>query len=244
MKFKKPIIPISIGLIAILMLIVEFLILKPTYMISGRITDIDDNKPMAGVIVSINNTNVKTDNNGLYQIKNVGKQSEIIINQPTSYEPAPKTSVNFNNLIGSNTIIKDFKLTPTPVEMENRNEKAFNNNQFDVIWNNMHPDDQKNWGSESDYISLQQKAYEIENKNGYGVKSYKVDNKTKLLPSWQSKITDKTYKNVTEVSVEAMFMNGETEKYSYNWIKVDGRWKYFAGIKKIELQNYVDYYDN
>lgn len=243
MKFKKLIVPVSIGLI-ILMLTLGYLILRPTYIISGKITDINNNKPIAGVTVSVNNTSVKTDSSGFYQIKKAEKQSNVTINQLDPYEPTPKASVNFSNLIGSNTIIKDFKLTPTPVEMENRNEEAFDNNQFDVIWNNMHPDDQKYWGSESDYISLQQKVYEIDNKDGYGAQSHKVDNKTKLLSSWQSRVTGKTYKDVTEVSIESTYLNGETEKYTYTWIKVDGQWKYFTDAKKDELQNYVNYYGN
>lgn len=95
-------------------------------------------------------------------------------------------------------------------------------NQWDKVWEMMHPDSQAAWGSRSDF--LEQFPRKTSN-----LKSFELG-KAKKLSSWTLPDSGKTYEPAAEIPVTLVYSttSGEIQRSSImHPVYYDGQWRFF-----------------
>lgn len=100
-------------------------------------------------------------------------------------------------------------------------------NQWDKVWEMMHPDSQATWESRSTFLNEFPKATS-------NLKSYELG-KAKKLPSWTSQETGRTYEEVVEIPVTLVYSttSGEMQRSSImHPVYYEGQWRFFRNSSK------------
>lgn len=215
-----------------------------TYSVSGKVTDITNKQPIKGIKISVASHSQETDEQGTYKITgiNIFQKKYLTISAPEQY-----TKLNNIPLVYSGRQTqKDIALEPTLIEIVNRTLTGGKNGQFDYLWDLMHPDDQAYWESKEKYKSLLSERNTIATKLGTTQKSSTIGTNIRQLETWKSPITNKEYKNVTEVPVEiVMVIDGKEQPQTdlQHFALADGYYRYFTEINKDTTQKAVDAYN-
>jgi flagellar basal body-associated protein FliL len=240
---KKWIIIIIVVIILISLIGCYFLLFRPNYSVSGKMTDITNKKPVADVTVSADGKEVKTDKNGDYKLEQLKKETAVTYKQPSKFEDVESAKINFKSKIKSETVTKDISLVPTVFEMKKRLHEASKYGQYDFSWDFMHPDDQAYWGSKDEYVNTFKKLNEIRENYNLARKSYKMSENIRVLQTWKHEVTGKEYKNVTEAPTEWTYSNNEISNDTTHLIKVNGIWRYFTQANKDETKKIISDYE-
>lgn len=197
----------------------EFL-LRPTKL-SGSIIDIMSNEPLKGAIIRADGQEVVSDDNGQYELTNVGKNTKIQVLGPTeSYEAVAEEIDGLTR--------KDFKLSPTGEEAVRRIANFTLTSQYEKLYALVHPDT-KAIISKERFVYFNQRLDTEREKIGVTLTDIEIANLI-ILPEWYSSITQNKYQNVTEAQIGMIVSNrGNLTQVAgkLHLLKVEGVWNYF-----------------
>ena len=197
----------------------EFL-LRPTKL-SGSIIDTMSNEPLKGAIIRSDGQEVVSDDNGWYELTNVGKKTKIQVLGPTESYEAVAEEVN-------GLTRKDFKLSPTGEEAVRRIANLTLTRQYEKLYALVHPDT-KAIISKERFVYFNQRLDTEREKIGVTLTDIEIAN-LRLLPEWYSSITQNKYQSVTEAQIRMIVTNrGNLMRVAgkLHLLKVEGVWNYF-----------------
>jgi hypothetical protein len=239
---KKITIPI---ISAIILIITGFgFIYGYTYNVKGVITDVATEKPIENVEVKIGDFKATTDENGQYEIEDIKiyQREDIELEAPEDYIEADSIKIDYQN----REITKDLKLEPTLKRMANLVTESAISYQQDYIWDFMHPDDKKYWKNKKEYSETYKKLKEARDRLGFGEKSFEIGDNIRALDDWQHERTNKKYKDVMEVPINYVLIEGggeRTQRELKYFKRVDGFYHYFYTQDKEELKKGLEIYN-
>ncbi len=243
---KKQVLLIIILIVSIS--IISLVVFNLTYAIEGNVTDIATGESVAGVKAIVANHEGTTDDKGHYKIKGIKlyQKGDLTINVPEGYIDVNPIKIDY----GSRFIRKDFTIEPTLERVVTLVNIALKNNQYDYVWDFIHPDVKKYWDSKDEYVTLNKLVADVIEQRilRKSIKSITISGNIRTLDSWKFKTInpDKEYKDVLEVPVEIVYIqNGkeqpQTELFYYQ--RVDGFYHFFASVDKDSLKEMVKLYD-
>ena len=212
---------------------VVYYLLNPVYIVTGKVTDTDNGKLVKGLKVQANNQESETADDGIYELKNVKKNTAVkYIISPEYEQISPQINYNEFTKINLHTrkINKDLDLNITQDEKVKRVratiEKIFEDEKFgrfDDLYEELHPDCQA-LISKEDFIK--------DRKNFFSTATlvdYKIGD-IKFLDKWHFDELNKDYENTAEAETTyvaqylGMTLNSNNLTH---YVKVNGQWKYF-----------------
>lgn len=106
---------------------VAYYLLNPIYIITGKATDTDNGKPVKGLKVEADKQESITGDNGIYELKNVNKNTVVNFIAPSKYKQID-SQMNYNEYervnIHTRKITEDVKLDPTEEETIKRTKEG------------------------------------------------------------------------------------------------------------------------
>lgn len=233
---------VFIPILIIALVLVAIILFFYTHSVSGKIIDLASGEPLPNVRVKIDGLADVTDQNGLFQIKNIKiyQKKDLEIDVPEGYEQLGLLSLDYR----WRSITKDIALEPTLMTMVDRINTALRNFDYGYLWDYMHPDDQQYWESKENYVRTFQGLLEIRGTIEYQLEIEEAG--IKRLEPWKHRVTRKEYTGVMEVPiVEEIFYGGKKESIITLWHyqKIDGIWRYFTDNDKEELKRYIEEYE-
>lgn len=108
-------------------------------------------------------------------------------------------------------------------QIAQRDNDALVNKNYDLLWDDMYPDDKTRWNDKQDYINHLEKINE-------GVEYVSINFKeSKDLVSWTHPITGNSYKNVKEITSSNVYKNQpDPVNAIYIYAKSGDRWYFFS----------------
>lgn len=207
--------------------------LNPTYNVNGRFTDADNGEPVQGVVLKVEDKEVKSDQNGNYSLNGISEDASIEINTPEAYKPKDAgLDYSASGKVDWNTreLNKDFSLQITKDEKKKRLiqdieeiHNSFKFERWEDAYDMMHSDSRKQITKEN-YVSKMKETME-----GAGITDYSIEN-VKFLDAWTWETTDKEYANVAtaDVSLKVQaFGSEQTINQGIHFVKENGMWRWF-----------------
>ena len=149
-------------------------LLRPTKL-SGSIIDIMSNEPLKGAIIRADGQEVVSDDNGFYELTNVGKKTKLQVLGPTeSYEAIAEEIDGLTR--------KDFKLSPTGEEAVRRIANLTLTRQYEKLYALVHPDT-KAIISKERFVYFNQRLDAEREKIGVTLTDIEIGN-LRFLPGW------------------------------------------------------------
>lgn len=225
---------VAMFLVVVIGGVAAFYLLNPNYIIDGKIIDAESGKSVKGVTIRTAEQEVTTGEDGVYEIKNIKKDTALNISVPPEYETLEATvdyQTDNKESLHTIRISNDLDLTPTEAEKTNRVKKDVEAIIRDLMFGKyaeeydaMEPDSKARISKE-DYVKTAQEAFKA-----VSLTDYKLGD-VKFLDKWNaSPIVNKDYFNVAEVEVtyvgQIMGISQTVNKVTH-YIKIDGQWRWF-----------------
>jgi hypothetical protein len=215
-----------------------------TFSVSGKVMDITNNQAIEGITLTVAGHSQKTDEQGDYKITGIKiyERKNLVVTPTKQYVKIADIQLNYS----SRQVKKNLTAEPRLEEIVSRVLVGGKNGQYDYLWDLMAPDDRTYWGTKDEYKSLLTQRDKIWTAMNFGTKSYTLGKNIRKLDSWTSPITKKQYKDVMEVPVDTVLVDGgkETPKTSLDYYqKTEGFYHYFTQINKKDVQEGIDAYN-
>jgi hypothetical protein len=228
----------GIGGLIILVLVVLF---AYTYQVSGKITDIAENKPVKGATVKIAGHTTQTNDQGEYSLKGIKlyEKKALVLTLPDGYQKQDDTKLAYTSRIITNNVA----VVPTAARVAAIVAEADKNGQYDIIWNYMHPDEQAFWTNKAGFVETMSDFNAVQNELGVTLKTSKVSGEARTLPTWKSALSDKVYSDVVEVPIETVTVSDGIEKpvtYLYHFQNTQGYFRIITDIDGGAIEDYLN----
>ena len=212
-----------------------------TYTVEKSVSDIATKQPIEGVDLKIGGRESATNEEGRYKISGIKifERRHLEVLSHNDYEDSEAINIDYS----SRFTTKDINLEPTIEKLFGFISNASKSGQYDYLWDLMHPDDKKYWGSKDSYLDLLKERDDLQFELlSLSIKSEKIGNNIRELDEWEHKVTGKKYKGVLEVPSEIILLEDGKEQIKNEltyYKKVDGFYHYFTGVDKEELKQAI-----
>jgi hypothetical protein len=232
---------------AIIIVIASVILMVNTYTVEGRIKDIATQKPVAGIKVKISNHEGITDDQGDYKITGIKiyQKKDLVVEAPKEYVKSDPVKIDYKNRI----IEKNITIEPTLDYIATTVNTAIKNNQYDYVWDFMHPDTKKYWENKDEFVKLNKFVSDVIEQRTLKrtIKSITINGQIRALDTFKFQTINpkEEYKSIIEIPVNIVYVqDGKEQPINdlFYYQRIDGFYHFFGSTGRDALKNMIKLY--